>query len=40
MSNDSLTVYRDLGVNPVINAMGFMTVLGGFPAPHRGFKRR
>ena len=34
MSNDSLTVYRDLGVKPVINAMGFMTVLGGSrPSP-------
>ena len=34
MSNDSLKVYQDLGVKPVINAMGFMTVLGGSrPSP-------
>ena len=34
MSNDSLRVYQDLGVKPVINAMGFMTVLGGSrPSP-------
>ena len=34
MSNDGLRVYRDLGVKPVINAMGFMTVLGGSrPSP-------
>ena len=34
MSNDSLSVYRDLGVKPVINAMGFMTVYGGSrPSP-------
>ena len=34
MSNDGLAVYRDLGVKPVINAMGFMTVLGGSrPSP-------
>ena len=34
MSNDGLRVYQDLGVKPVINAMGFMTVLGGSrPSP-------
>ena len=34
MSNDDLAVYRDLGVKPVINAMGFMTVYGGSrPSP-------
>ena len=34
MSNNGLSVYRDLGVKPVINAMGFMTVLGGSrPSP-------
>ena len=34
MSNDGLKVYQDLGVKPVINAMGFMTVFGGSrPSP-------
>ncbi len=34
MSNDSLKVYQDLGVKPVIDVMGFMTVLGGSrPSP-------
>ena len=34
MNSDSLKVYQDLGVKPVINAMGFMTVLGGSrPSP-------
>ena len=34
MSNEGLKVYQELGVKPVINAMGFMTVLGGSrPSP-------